>query len=300
MSKKAPQHLKKPRRVSLLGSRLTSVLSVALVLIVAGLCSLLGLAVHRASGLVADNTTIIATTGPGTDPLQTSAIKRSLNNVPWATGYTFTDATAVLEREVRNMDADSRHALDLLTDNPYGDEFLIYVADGYRSTDSLAAIAARLEQTPGIELVAADVQALGQSNAGINNIIFYLIILAAALLVISVALIANTISLAIYSRRFSIYTMKLVGATNAFVRRPFVRAGTLAGFVAGIVAATVVCGLEFYLMMFESLVGTYVTPMDIAVTAALLIIAGTFIARTAAWCTAQRYLRKTFDQLFKK
>ncbi len=291
---------KNPRKISLLGSRATSALSVSLVLIVIGLCATLGLAIHRATAAVADDTTVMVTILPGEDPLRVSELKRDFNDAPWVASYEFADRATVLAREVENMDEDTRSALELLSDNPFGDEFVLHISDGWRSGDSIAALTARLSITPSVDIVSGDASTIGQANDGLDRVLLYLSILAAALLIISIALINNTISLSIYSRRFNINTMKLVGATNAFIRRPFVRAGMATGIVAGLAAAAVVCGIQAYLMLNDALVGPWITPEIIGITAGALIVLGALIARSAAWCAATRYLHRSYDRLFKK
>lgn len=291
---------KNPRRISLIGSRVTSVLSVALVLIIIGLCTTIGIAVQRATKAVGDNTTILVTMLPGTDPLRTNELRRQFNSTPWIAGYDFADAKKVLSREVEIMDAETREGLDLLPDNPFGDEFVIRLAEGWRNGDSIRTVVRRLSDLDDVDMVSADATAMGQANEGLERIVLYLAIFALVLLVISIALINNTISLSIYSRRFNIHTMKLVGATNGFIRRPFVRAGMLTGAFAGLLAAIVVCGIQTYLLYNDTLVGVWITSDDIVITAIAIIVAGALIARAAAWCSATNYLKKSYDTLFKK
>lgn len=291
---------KNPRRISLIGSRVTSVISVALVLIVVGLCATLGIAVHRASQSVGDDTTVMLTLVPGTDNLRANELKRQFKDAAWASRFEYTDAKTVLRREVETMDTVTRAGLDLLADNPFGDEFIIYVAPGWRNADSIKVVTQRLEALDDVDIVVGDSAAMGKANEGLERILIYLSILALVLLVISIVLINNTISLAIYSRRFNIHTMKLVGATNNFIRRPFVRAGMVTGIVAGLVAAIGVCGLQSFLLFNDNLVGPWLTPDFIGITAIALVLLGAIIARAAAWCAATNYLNKSYDTLFKK
>ena len=291
---------KKPHKISLIGSRATSVLSVTLVLIFLGLCATLGIAVHRASQAIENETSIIVTIVPGDDPLRVSELKRQFNASEWVDSYDFTDAKTVLSREANTMSGDALEALELLSGNPFGDEFVLHIASGWRSTDSINALTERLYDTESVDIVSGDASALGSANEGLNRMMLFLSILAAVLLIISIALINNTISLSIYSRRFNIHTMRLVGATNAFIRRPFVHAGMYTGLLAGLIAATVIGALQLYLMLYDDLIGTWITPAVIVLTAIGIVVAGTLIARAAAWCAATTYLNKSFNQLFKR
>lgn len=291
---------KNPRKISLIGSRATSVLSVSLVLIVIGLCATLGVAVHRATATVGEGTTILVTLEPGEEQLRANELKRQFKGTPWVTKFDYADATTVLAREVELMDSVTKEGLQLLSGNPFGDEFVLYLAEGYRNADSIRALTQRLQALPSVDIVSGDATTLGQANEGLEKVIIYLSLLAFVLLVISIALINNTISLSIYSRRFNIHTMKLVGATKSFIRRPFARAGMLTGIVAGVIAMFVVCGVQSYLMFNDDLVGPWITPNLIGITAISLVAAGALLARAAAWCAATNYLNKSYDKLFKK
>lgn len=290
---------KNPRKITLLGARATSVLSVALVLLIVGLCATLGIAVQKASKAVGEDTTILVTMAPGEDVIGVSAMKREFNAAPWVSSYEFTSADRVLSREVDSMDPMVREGLALLSDNPFGDEFVIHISDAWRNSDSLSMLVDRLQVMPGVDIVSGDATAMARANDGLRRLMLYLSVLALVLLIISVVLINNTISLSIYSRRFNIHTMKLVGATNSFIRRPFVRAGMITGVVAGLFAAVAVCGVQIYLMINDELVGPWITVPEILVTAVVLILLGALIARAAAWRAATVYLNKSYDLLFK-
>ena len=284
----------------MIGSRATSALSVTLVLIVVGLCATLGVAVHRATSATGDDTTILLTVRPGTNPLRVSELKRTFNSSPWFTDYVFTDASTVLSREAETLDSVTRLGLQLLTENPFGDEFTLRLAPEWRNADSIVVLTERLRTLPYVDIVSGDAYAMGRANDGLQNVMIYLGILALVLLLISTALINNTISLSIYSRRFNIHTMKLVGATDSFIRRPFARAGAWTGFVAGLLAAAAVCGVQCWLMLNDNMVGPWITPATIVITGVSLVGAGTLIARGAAWWAANTYLHKSYDKLFKK
>lgn len=292
--------VKNPRRTSLIGSRVTSVLSISMVLVVAGLCAVLGIAVRRAAGGVGDNTTVLMSIVPGTDPLRVSEIKRTLNDAPWSEKYTYTDANNVLVNERELMDEDSRRGLELLDENPFGDEFLITIAEGWRSADSLTAVTKRLEAMDDVDMVVANSEIIGNANDGLGRVLLCLGVFGLILLAISLALIISTVSLAIYSRRFTIYTMKLVGATNSFIRRPFVRSGMWNGMLAGVIAAVVVLAVTYYASVHEPMFAPYLTWTDGAVISVALVAMGALICRGAAWWVTTRYLRARYDRLFKK
>lgn len=293
---------KNPRKISLIGSRATSVLSVAMVLVIIGVCLTLGITVHRASASISDSTTIMVTLQPGEDADVVNAMKREFNVAPWLTEprYEFTDRATVLSREYDSMDDVTREALSLLSENPYGDEFVLYIAEGWRNSDSIQVLTERLKARPAVEIVSGDASVMGAANDSLHRVLLYLGIVGLVLLLISVALIKNTISLSIYSRRFNIHTMKMVGATNSFIRRPFVRAGMYTGLIAGFLSVMVVCSIQCYLMYTDDIVGVWINAQTVLITAVVLVVLGAVIARGAAWWSATTYLHRSYDSLFRK
>ena len=291
---------KKPRKISLIGSRATSVLSVALVLIIVGLCTTLGITVNRANAVINDGTTLLLTLKPGVNQSVGAELKGIFKDAPWLKKYEFTEASIVLGREVDKMSIEDKDALQLLNFNPFGDEFVLYINEKWHNPDSLRILTERLQNLDGVDMVNGGVMSLGETGTGIDRILLYAGIVALILLIISIVLINNTISLSIYSRRFTIHTMKLVGATNSFIRRPFVRAGMWTGVIAGVLAAGAVCGVQLYLMYNDNIIGPWITMSGVALTATGLILLGALIARAAAWRAATNYLNKSYDLLFKK
>lgn len=288
---------KNPKQISLIGSRAVSVLSIALALVVVGIGGTLWMALRGASARVGDETTILVTMSADGDPYSSTELRQYLAAAPWAERVEFADAATVLSREIESVDSITRSGLDLLTTNPYGDEFVIFVSDGWRSTDSLDVLTRRIRTMTDVDIVSGESTALGEINDGMKHILAYGGLLALVLLVISVVLINNTISLSIYSRRFNIHTMRLVGATDAFIRRPFVRAGVLTGVAGGLIASLAVCGVQIYLMMNDALLGEWLTVPGIALTAPALVVLGAIIAGLAARRAVSVYLRKSFASL---
>lgn len=137
-------------------------------------------------------------------------------------------------------------------------------------------------------------------NDNISRLTVILAVVAAIMLLISFVLINNTVHLTIYSRRFTIHTMKLVGATNGFIRRPVILNNMLAGLISGLFASAIVAvamvgakeaGLPD--------VATYISWGAYAAVAGGMTAAGVILCGLASWASANTYLRKDYDQLFK-
>ena len=161
------------------------------------------------------------------------------------------------------------------------------------------------------EILASESEYMGQDIAAIADVIegvdamvrrttLVLAGLAIILLLVSIALIGNTVSLSVYGRRFIIHTMKLVGATPGFIRRPFVLAGLRDGFIAGVAASALIVALRYYAPsldpMFDELVGWPAT----AYICTGMVLLGAVLTSLTALVAANRYLRASYDEMFLK
>lgn len=152
-----------------------------------------------------------------------------------------------------------------------------------------------------VEAVAApDAEMVDTMNTNIEKAAYVLGGIALVLLVISFVLINNTVHLTIYSRRFTIHTMQLVGATNGFIRRPIVGNNLLSGVLAGLLASAVIAAAMLGApRMGYGHLGTLVPWWQFGAIAAALVIVGALICSVAAIAATNRYLRKDYDELFK-
>ena len=191
--------------------------------------------------------------------------------------------------------------MTLLDGNPYNAEIQVRLCPEYLSADSIAKITTSLTQKyPAAESVVAQSDVADSVSRNMNTLMLIPAAVALALLLISFVLINNTISVAIYGRRFVIHTMKLVGARRGFIRRPFVRMGITAGLCGAIIASAILCGARAYLPYADTDVAAMIGWNDVALICAALAVCGMAVCGLAAAWSANRYLNKNYDQLFKK
>ena len=136
-------------------------------------------------------------------------------------------------------------------------------------------------------------------NHNIKSIALILTIVAAALLFISFALLNNTVRLTVYSRRFLIHTMKLVGATGGFIRRPIINSNMLSGLVAAIIADLLLAGALFYLHSADKVIAAALPWEEAAWVFAGIIVIGIAICSIASLFATNKYLRSDYDDMFK-
>ena len=135
-------------------------------------------------------------------------------------------------------------------------------------------------------------------NDNIRNISLVLLALAVVLALISFALINNTIRLAIYSKRFLIHTMKLVGASWGFIRRPFLRRNIWSGVLAGIMADAILMGTAYWLVSYEPELIRVITPEVMLFVSGSVLMFGVVITFLCAYLSINKYLRMKASTLY--
>lgn len=289
---------KKAARISTFGSRMTSIISVALTLTIVGILAV-GISVyHNATNNVRHNMTVTIRAVPNADDISLNRIKRLVRTRHAVSDYTFLSADQVLAQEVEYIGPEVSALLD---ENPYSAEFEVHLKPEYACRDSVLALCKAFRADKAVDDVLADVGVIENVNHYFNNMAVALGVIAAVLMLISFVLINNTVSLSIYSRRFLINSMKLVGATPCFIRRPFVWAGVGNGLFAGILAAAVLCAVRAYADSVGDVELVSLIPWEhVAVVSAGLVLLGCVICAMASWWATTRYLRRTYDSLYRK
>ena len=149
-------------------------------------------------------------------------------------------------------------------------------------------------------MAVPDSELVETMNRNITTLSIILGVIALVMLIISFVLINNTVHLTVYARRFTIHTMQLVGATNGFIRRPFVTNNMLAGFIAALVASGIMAiSLGAAPRIGLDDVASYIEWWLFACVAGGMIIAGPLICGLAASLATSRYLKKDYEELFR-
>ena len=135
-------------------------------------------------------------------------------------------------------------------------------------------------------------------NENIRNISLVLLTLAVVLTLISFALINNTIRLAIYSKRFLIHTMKLVGATPAFIRKPFIISNIINGIIGAFIAMALLSGCVYYLLTEFDNLYTLIDISSLFWVFVIVLLLGVVLTAISAWFAVNRYIRMDRDNLY--
>ena len=169
---------------------------------------------------------------------------------------------------------------------------------GYVSSDSLEVVKASLAKSPLVEEVVYQTSLVDALNQNLQRISLALTLMVAVLLFISFVLIGNTVRLDLFNRRFSIYTMHLVGATRAYIRAPFVGRAALQGVFAALIAIILLVGALFFLRDEFAQMFKIFTLDSLLLTMAVMLAVGVGVATLSTFVVVNRLVGYDRDQLY--
>jgi cell division transport system permease protein len=191
--------------------------------------------------------------------------------------------------------------LELLDgENPIPTNISYKPKEQYASLSGMQELKKKIEAEYGdkIETISYQEDSVQSVNLGFKQFVFLFGAVALLLIVIAVAMINNTIRLALYSRRFSIKTMQLVGATPSYIRKPFLLQALGIGLVSGIIGTALLMGLFYALNnSLDSIEINYDLSTFVLLTGSLLLI-GMIISYISTWFALNKYLRMKLDDLY--
>lgn len=284
----------KSGKISTLGSQVTSIISVSLVLLILGVLASVSITTAKLNDSLMSNVSVIVKLAPQSTPEEEKEAGDAIRALPFASDVTFTAADEVLAEEMEH----NAEVLEILGENPYSSEYEVKLAPRYVHPDSIAMVSNRLMFIDGVDEVLSQVDMVKAMSTLSAKGSLVLSCIALVLLIISIVLIYNTVSIAVYARRFVIRTMQLVGATSAFIRRPFLAAGCWWGVFAGIIASALLWALAWYVGTIGIDLQLALSPADLTLVSAGMILVGVIICVAATYCATTRYLRATYDSLY--
>lgn len=285
-------------KISYWAAHLTTIVSVTLVLIIIGIITMVSVSAATETRRIRERLEISVVMADSVSNEGAAGLAKEIEKAPYALSVDVITKEAAL----KNWKADTGEDLEALFGvNPLSPEVAFTVKADYASEKSLREIEKSLVKNPSVAGVALPDSAMVENmNRNIERLTAVLGAIALVMIVISFVLINNTVHLAIYARRFTIHTMQLVGATNGFIRRPFIMNNMLSGLIAGLAAAAL---LGIALMAapeggFTDVVSYIGWPLFLVVAGGL-ILAGMLLCALAAWLATSRYLKRDYDELFK-
>ncbi|MCM1290575.1 MAG: permease-like cell division protein FtsX [Prevotella sp.] len=288
----------KESKISYWAAHLTTIISVTMVLIIIGLIALVSISAGRETDRLREQIELSAVMQDSISDAEASELAAFIKAQP----YCLTVETIGKNAAMKNWTEDTGVNLEELYGvNPLSPEVSFTIKSEYADAASIAKIADQIKTYAGVEDVAVpDASMISAMNENIEKMTYLLGGIALVMIIISFILINNTVRLTIYSRRFTIHTMQLVGATRGFIRKPFIINNMLSGLIAGLIADAILVGA----MMLTPYLGVedveqYVSSQDFCLVCGALIAAGMLICAVAAALATTHYLSKEYDELFK-
>lgn len=274
---------------------ITSSISTTLVLLLLGLVVFFVLAANNLSVYVRENinfSVLISDDMKETDILK---LQKRLNNEPFVKETEYISKKQALKEQTEAMGTDPQEFLGY---NPFTASIEIKLHSDYANSDSIAKIEKLIKRNTNIQDVLYQKDLIDAVNENIRNISLVLLALAVMLTFISFALINNTIRLAIYSKRFLIHTMKLVGASWGFIRRPFLKRNIWSGVLAAFIADTILMGAAYWLVSYEPELIRVITPEVMLLVLGAVLVFGVVITFLCAYLSINKYLRMKASTLY--
>jgi cell division transport system permease protein len=186
----------------------------------------------------------------------------------------------------------------ILGENPFRNAFTLKIKEAYFEEAQLAKIKIDLEQIGGIFEADYAKDFVDSVNRNANKAYLIISIIVGILLIAIIILVNNTIRLALYSQRFIIRSMQLVGATDWFIKKPFIGRGALQGLIAGLIACLLLLGLQQIAIREIDGLSVLQDNIKLAILGAIIIVLGIMIGIFSAFQSMYRYLRMDLDELY--
>ena len=274
----------------------TLCISTAMVLVLLGLIVFSVLTSRNLSAWVKENLTVTVMLADEVSTNEAKRLCRELYHRPYSKNIDYVSKEQALKEQTQAMGSDPS---EFLGANPFVATLELQLNSDYANRDSLRWIARELRKNPKVTDVAYQEDLMDNVNVNLSRINIVLLVLALLLTFISFSLINNTVRLSVYSRRFLIHTMKLVGASWGFIRRPFMRQGRLVGVIAALIAILVLGGGIYALYTFEPNIQNIITWRELTITAVAVLLFGIVITAVCSWVSVNKFLKMTAGELYK-
>ena len=274
----------------------TAAISVFLVLLMIGVECVLLLSVVSAVGHFKEKAVVTAMLRGNVDSVSIAQVDSQLHAWPYFSKIEFTSRQEALEEHISELGEDPT---ELLGYNPLFDSYDLHPTSQYSTPEGMAEIEAKLNALPQVDRVMYQKDLVQQIESNIQKASVVLMIVAGVLLLIAMLLIINTIRLQIYSKRFLINTMTLVGATGWHIKAPFVGKNMLMGLIASICALGVLALGVYYLLDQMDIILFPLNADNMLIVSSVVIGCGLLLTLLASLIATGRYIRMSTDTMYE-
>lgn len=286
----------KKRNKSILDMQfITAGISTTMVLFLLGLVVFFVLTANNLSVYIKENIAFSAILDNQMKETSIIKLQGNLNKKKYVKSTTYISKAQALKEQTEAMGTDPS---EFLGHNPFNATIEIRLNAEYTHPDSIKWIEKELRNDKNIIEVSYPQNLLGAVNNNLKKISVFLLGLAGLLSLISFSLINNTIRLTIYSKRFLIHTMKLVGASWGFIRKPFIIRNLWIGIISGVAAGSLLTSGTYIIVSYEPDLIAVVSLKSIVIVVASVISFGVMITTLCAYFSINKYLRMKISELY--
>ncbi|AHJ98676.1 cell division protein FtsX [Hymenobacter swuensis] len=295
--------MNQPTRKKKLGSypHLMVVFSITLALLIIGLFGLLLIHAQKVSTLVKENLEMQVYLERGLPETQLLRLQQDFARKPYVAVKNGQGQVRFLSKEEgakQLIDQTGEDFQQFLGDNPLRDAYLIKINADFADAKNLVRIKQELAQEEGVFEVEYVESLITSVNENLRNVSLVLLGFAAVLTFVVVVLINNTIKLALFSQRFLIRSMQLVGATPSFIQWPFLRRAVWQGLVSGLLAGLLLLALLQYAYLQLAELRLLQDVRLFGALAVALVLLGMGIGFLSSWRAVRKYLSMSLDELY--
>ncbi|QHL86154.1 ABC transporter permease [Nibribacter ruber] len=299
MAAKHLQHTKKKK----LGAypHTMVIFSITLALFVIGLFGVLLIHAKEIFNLVKENMEVQVYLERDLTPLEIEKLKNTLSRKEFIALDNGKPQVTYMSKEEgarEFIDESGEDFLTFLGENPLRDAFILRINPEFATSAQLKKIQTDLQNTVGVYEVGYVESLINSINENLQKVSIILLSFAAILVLVVMILINNTIKLALFSQRFLIRSMQLVGATSFFIQRPYLNRATIQGLISGLIASALLLGLLQY--AYSQIAELYLLRNDeqILILMATLLVLGSVIGFFSSYRAVRKYLRSSLDDLY--
>lgn len=274
----------------------TLCISTTMVLVLLGLLVFFVLTARNLSAYVKENLTVTVMLADSVTDNQARLMCRDMYRRCYTRNVDYISKEQAQREQTAAMGADPSEFLGF---NPFSATLEVRMKSEYANRDSLRWISAELLKDSRVTDVAYQEDLMDSVNNNLRKFSVVLLALAVLLTCVSFSLINSTVKLSVYSRRFLIHTMKLVGASWGFIRRPFLRNAIGIGLLAAVLACGVLGGGAYLLYTYEPSIVAVVTWRELAITGVAVFVFGIVITTLCSCISVNKFLRMSAGDLYK-
>jgi cell division transport system permease protein len=274
----------------------TLCISTTMVLVLLGLVVFFGLSARNLSAHIKQNLTVTIMLKDSVSVNDAKLFCRDLYHRPYSHNIDYISKEQAQREQIKELGSDPSEFLGF---NPFPATLEVRLVADYANRDSLRWIAKELKKDSRVSDIAYMEDLMDKVNTNLSRVSIVLLVLAVLLTFVSFSLISNTVRLSVYARRFVIHTMKLVGASWGFIRRPFLKQAVGVGILAAIMANAILAAGVYGLLTTQPGVADIVTWEVLAITGVSVLVFGLAITFICAWLSVNKFLRMRAGKLYK-